>query len=228
MRAGVPPRASLRRAGAALFCGRHRGTLVWAASAVTRCSTCGTSKPAQLDPAPSSPLIPRTADSPGPTPHSHTSHTHGLSPNHTPCRYFAYTGMALPFEVYMINMDGATARLASFQRTFEASPAGLAAGGAAGACQTGGLVTMIGCVCRCWARAAVAWVLPAGPKVDGMPSAPTRPCRPGLSGVRLEGEELCALPRGQRQRAGCVAPRVAARAGRHHGRCAPSPAVGLV
>ncbi|KAL4457270.1 hypothetical protein ABPG75_012135 [Micractinium tetrahymenae] len=35
--------------------------------------------------------------------------------------YFAYTGMALPFEVYVINMDGATARLASFQRTFEAS-----------------------------------------------------------------------------------------------------------
>lgn len=36
-------------------------------------------------------------------------------------RYFQYTGMTLPFDVYVINMDGAERRLAAFQRTFEAS-----------------------------------------------------------------------------------------------------------
>ncbi|KAI3425708.1 hypothetical protein D9Q98_007684 [Chlorella vulgaris] len=35
--------------------------------------------------------------------------------------YFEYTGATLPFDVYVINMDGATARLAAFQHTFEAS-----------------------------------------------------------------------------------------------------------
>ncbi|EFN55609.1 hypothetical protein CHLNCDRAFT_133736 [Chlorella variabilis] len=35
--------------------------------------------------------------------------------------YFQYTGATLPFDVYVINMDGAAARLASFQRTFQAS-----------------------------------------------------------------------------------------------------------
>lgn len=35
--------------------------------------------------------------------------------------YFQYTGATLPFDVYVINMGGATDRLASFQRTFEAS-----------------------------------------------------------------------------------------------------------
>ena len=40
-------------------------------------------------------------------------------------RYFQYTGATLPFDVYVINMDGAAARLASFQRTFQVcAPAG--------------------------------------------------------------------------------------------------------
>ena len=41
--------------------------------------------------------------------------------HHPRCRYFQYTGWTLPFDVYVINMDGATARLAAFQRTFEGS-----------------------------------------------------------------------------------------------------------
>jgi hypothetical protein len=39
----------------------------------------------------------------------------------TPCRYFRLSASTLPFDVYVISMDGAADRLASFQRSYEAS-----------------------------------------------------------------------------------------------------------
>ncbi len=49
------------------------------------------------------------------------------------CRYFRFSASTLPFDVYVISMDGATDRLASFQRSYEASGA-VGGPAAAGAC----------------------------------------------------------------------------------------------
>lgn len=68
------------------------------------------------------------------------------SPRSGNCRYFRLSASTLPFDVYVISMDGEAERLAAFQKSYEASGAQLLFVAAAAA--SGARVLLFGCCCR--------------------------------------------------------------------------------
>lgn len=61
----------------------------------------------------------------GAGPHATTSCCSLIPPPRpsTPRRYFQHSGLSLPFDVYVINLDTQASRLAAFQQSFQASGA---------------------------------------------------------------------------------------------------------